>query len=97
MAENSAKNKFYQRTKEINGVTYTAQFNGMSAALDAIDENYIDNSSNISIKKLAQHIFDNVIIEPKGLTPDDFDSIDDMNKVVQWASAVMQGKFRDKE
>lgn len=97
MAENNAKNKFYQRTKEINGVTYTAQFNGMSAALDAIDENYIDNSSNISIKKLAQHIFDNVIIEPKGLTPDDFDSIDDMNKVVQWASAVMQGKFRDKE
>lgn len=97
MAENTSRIKFYQRTKVINGVEYTAQFNGMSAALDAIDENYIDNSSNISIKKLAKHIFDNVIIEPKGLTPDDFESIDDMNEVIKWASAVMQGKFRDKE
>lgn len=95
MAEN--KINFYQRKKTINGVEYTAQFNGMSAALDAIDENYIDNSSNISIKKLAKYIFDNVIVEPKGLTPDSFSSIDEMNEVVQWASGVMQGKFRDKE
>lgn len=95
MAEN--KIKFYQREKEINGVKYVAQFNGLSAALDAVDENYIDGSSNISTKKFAQYIFDNVIIEPKGLTPDSFDNADDMNAVVKWATAVMQGKFRGKE
>ncbi len=95
MAEN--KIKFYQREKEINGVKYVAQFNGLSAALDAVDENYIDGSSNISTKKFAQYIFDNVILEPKGLTPDSFDNADDMNAVVKWATAVMQGKFRGKE
>ncbi len=91
------KINFYKRTKTIGGNQYTAQFNGLSAALDAVDENYIDGSSNISSKKFAQYIFDNVIVEPKGLTPDSFDNADDMNAVVKWASEVMQGKFRDKE
>lgn len=93
-----AKNiNFYQRKKVINGIEYTAQFNGMSAALDAIDENYIDGSSNISMNKLAKYILENVIIEPKGLTPDDFETIEDLNAVVKFGTNVMQGKFRNKE
>ncbi len=93
-----AKNiNFYQRKKVINGIEYTAQFNGMSAALDAIDENYIDGSSNISMNKLAKYILENVIIEPKGLTPDDFETIEELNAVVKFGTNVMQGKFRNKE
>lgn len=90
--------KFYQRKKTFNGKEYTAQFNGLSAALDMVDRSYIsDRSSNISINKLAQYVFDNIIIEPKGLTPDSFDDMEEMNEVVQWAQEVAQGKFRDKE
>lgn len=89
-------NKFYSKTKEINGVKYTAQFNGLSAALKAIDNSYVgDNSKNISIYKMASYIFDNVIVEPAGLTVDDFDSFEELNEVVRWGMEVMQGKFRD--
>ena len=95
MADN--KNKFYQRKKVINGVEYTAQFNGLSSALRAVDENYIEGTSNIGINKLAEYVFNHVIVEPKGLTVDSFDTIDDLNAVLKWAQGVMQGKFRDAE
>lgn len=90
------KNPFYTREKEINGVTYVAQFNGLSSAMKAIDESYIDNnSSNVSILKISKYIFENVIVEPAGLTADDFDSMDELNEVVRFGMDVMQGKFRD--
>jgi hypothetical protein len=95
MAE--ANKKFYTRKKTINGKEYTAQFNGLSTTLSALDNCYIDDSKNLSNIKLANYIFDNVIVEPKGLTPDDFDDIDEFNEVIKWAQGVMQGKFRDKE
>lgn len=88
--------KFYSRTKEINGVKYTAQFNGLSSAMKAIDNSYVgDNSKNVSILKMSSYIFENVIVEPAGLTVDDFDSFDELNEVVRWGMEVMQGKFRD--
>lgn len=90
-------NKFYTRTKEIAGKSYTAQFNGMSSALEAIDGCYIDGSSNISVYKLSKYVLSNVIVEPKGLTPDDFDDVDTLNEVVAWGRDVMQGKFRNAE
>ena len=91
-----AENKFYTREKEINGKKYVAQFNGLSCALKAIDNSYLDgNSSNVSILKMSTYIFDNVIVEPKGLTADDFDSVDELNEVVRFGMEVMQGKFRE--
>ena len=89
--------KFYTREKEIGGKKYIAQFNGLSAALTAVDECYIDGESNISIMKLSKYIFEHVIVEPKGLTPDDFDSLEEFNEVVKFGREVMQGKFRDKK
>lgn len=90
-------NKFYTRKKTIGGVEYTAQFNGLSAALSAVDESYIDGSSNTGMIKFSKYIFENVIVEPKGLTPDSFDNIEDFNEVVRFGMSVMQGKFRDKK
>lgn len=84
---------FYQVKKTINGVEYTAQFNGISAALKAVDDSYIQGSNNISSLKLAEYIFSNVIVSPK-VAVDDFDSIEDMNKVVEFGREVMQGNFR---
>lgn len=87
---------FYSAKKTIRGKEYTAQFNGISAALDAVDNSYIDGSNNTSVAKLAKYIFENVIVEPKGLTPDDFDSMDEFNEVVTFGREVMQGNFREK-
>ena len=92
-----ANKKFYTVEKEINGKKYTAQFNGISAAIEAMDNSYMDDSSNVSMKKLSKYIFENVIVEPKGLTPDDFDNLDEWSEVIGWAREVMQGNFRPEE
>lgn len=91
-----ANNKFYTREKEINGKKYVAQFNGLSAALGAVDSSYVsDSSSNMSIVKMNEYILKNVIVEPKGLQIDDFDDFDELNEVIKFGQQVMQGKFRD--
>lgn len=87
--------KFYQVKKEINGVEYTAQFNGISAALEALDDSYVDGTSNTSGLKLANYVLENVIVDPK-VKVDDFDSMEELNAVVKFGSQVMQGKFRQK-
>lgn len=87
--------KFNTVKKTINGVEYVAQFNGISAALRAVDSSYIEGTGNTSLEKLADYLFENVIVEPKGLTPDDFTDMDTFNKVVAFAREVMQGSFRD--
>lgn len=87
--------KNYQVKKEIDGVEYTAQFTGISTAMDAVDSCYVDGTSNISTKKLNKFLLDHVIVEPKGLTFDDFESIEALNKVTSFAREVMQGNFRD--
>lgn len=89
--------KMYTVEKEINGVKYTAQFNGISCALDAVDNSYIEGTSNTSVLKLSKYLFEHVIVEPKGLTPDDFESMDEFNEVVAFAREVMSGDFRDKK
>lgn len=86
--------KFYEVTKEINGKQYTAQFNGISTALKAVDSCYIEGTQNTSTIKMSEYLFKNVIVEPKGLKIDDFDNMDEYNEVVAFAREVMQGKFR---
>ena len=89
------KNKFYTVDKVINDTKYVAQFNGLSCALRAVDQSYIEGSNNTSVEKLADYIFKNVIVEPKGLTIDDFESMEEFNAVVTFGREVMQGKFRE--
>ena len=88
--------KFYTRKKEINGVEYTAQFNGLSESLAAIDRTYIDGTTTTSVVKMAEYILQNVIVEPK-LTVDDFEDMETLNDVVAFGRDVMQGKFRNKD
>ena len=93
----TANKKFYTATKELNGTKYTAQFNGLSCALRAVDSTYIEGTNNTSVEKMADYIFQNVIVEPKGLTIDDFESMEEFNEVVSFGRDVMQGKFRPEE
>lgn len=88
--------KHYTVTKEINGVKYKAQFAGLSVAQDAVDSTYIDDSTITSTKKLTEYIFEHVIVEPKGLTVDNFDTMEELQEVVVFGREVMQGHFRDK-
>lgn len=89
------KNRFYTVEKEFNGKVYKAQFSGVSAAIRAIDSSYIEGSSNTSTEKLGQYILSNIIVEPKGLTADDFETLDEFNEVTTWGRNVMYGKFRN--
>lgn len=82
---------------QINGVEYVAKFNGLSAALDAVDNSYIEGTSNTSIEKLTEYLFDHVIVKPEKLTADDFESMEDFNKVVAFARETMQGGEAMKE
>lgn len=86
---------FYTREKEINGKKYVAQFSGLSAALMAAESSYIEDSSNISTLKYSDYIFKHIIVEPKGLTADSFDDMDEFNEVLKFGREVMQGKFRN--
>lgn len=86
----------YQVEKEIKGKKYIAQFAGLSVALKAVDSSYIEGTSNTSIEKMAEYMFKHVIVEPKNLSIDDFDTVDELNEVIAFARNVMQGGFRDK-
>lgn len=91
-----ASKKFYTVEKEIGGRRLVAQFNGVAAATEAIDSTYIDGTSVTSSKKLAEYVLKNVIVDPK-LTMDDFDSIEELNEVIQFGQNVMMGNFRDEK
>lgn len=80
-----------EQTKLINGVEYTAKFNGLSYALDAVDRSYIEGSNNTSVDKLAKFLLENVITKPEKLSPDDFESMEEFNDVITFAREVMQG------
>lgn len=87
--------KSYAITKEIKGKKYTAQFAGLSTALRAVDESYIDGTSNTSLLKMAKFLFEYIIVEPKGLSVDDFVDMEEFQEVVKFAREVMQGDFRE--
>lgn len=87
----------YTIEKKINGTTYKAQFNGLAAYLSAIDDCYVDGTSNISLSKLTKYVLENVIVEPANLTADSFDDYDELSEVVAFGRQVMQGSFREKK
>lgn len=94
-----ANTKFYQITKTINGVEYEAQYNGNSQFYEFQDEckKNIGGVAELNMKQVAKFIFENVIISPKGLTLDDFDSFEDSQDVITFGIDVMRGNFRNKK
>ena len=91
-----ANGKFYQITKEIDGVKYTAQFSGLAAWLRCADEakkdDGMDEGANL---RIYNRVFEAGLVEPKGLTVDDFEDMDTLDKVFGFVSGVMKGKFRN--
>lgn len=60
-----AFNNFYTVSKTIGGKEILAQFNGLSVATQAGSRTKIDGTDNTSMEKLAEYLFDYVIVEPK--------------------------------
>lgn len=81
----------FTETKEIMGTKYTAQFAGMSVPLKMADQ-CSDKNGNASSEKTTQFLLDHVIVEPSGLTPDCFESMEEMSEVIAFANRVMTGK-----
>lgn len=88
--------KNYKITKTIDGVEYTAQFAGCSVALRATDE-CKDKDGNLSNYKTSQYLLDNVIVEPRGLSVDDFDDVEKLGNVTAFAGEVMSGKLKPED
>ena len=88
--------KPYQVKRKFNGTLFTAQFNGLSAALKMQDSINMDGTGVTSNEKLAAYIFENVIVDPPHLTADDdvFPDMKTLNEVVTWGLGVANGKFR---
>lgn len=80
-----------EEKKAIGGVEYVAKFSGLLTAVRAIDETYNDDDDNTSNEKLAEYLFKHVIVKPEKLTVDDFETAEDLNKVLAFAREVMQG------
>ena len=87
--------KFYQVTKEIKGVKYTAQFSGLSAWLRCTETaKQDDGTGEAGNVKVYETVFEAGLVEPKGLKVDDFDNMEDLDAVFSFVSGVMKGKFR---
>lgn len=85
-------------TKEINGKKYTAQFYGLRAAMKAsklVRDN--ENPRIVDMEKLADYILSNVIVEPSGLTIEDFDDFETLDQVVAFGQSVLNNRFRPTE
>ena len=82
----------YPVRKEIGGVEYTAQFNGMRFAIRCVDE--CGEGEKVNMEKFMQFILSQVIVEPSGLSLDDFEDIETLSEVVRFGREVMQGRFR---
>lgn len=85
----------YTVKRKINDTEYVFQFNGIAAWLRAVDDSYIEGTSNTSVEKLNTYFLEHVVVEPKGLTLDDFASIDELNKVTKIARGVAQGEITE--
>lgn len=88
--------KIYTVEKTINGTEYTFQHNGISEWLKALDECYVDGTSNISAYKLNAYLLENVVVAPKK-DIDDFASADELSDVMAFARKVASGKEAPKK
>lgn len=87
-----------QEKKEINGVVYTAQFNGLRAGIVATRETRDSQFPRMTDQeKLCDYVLKNVIVSPPGLTIDSFETHEELNAVVNWGTAVLYDRFRNGE
>ena len=83
-----------QITKTINGVEYIAQWNGILRSEMLLNKCVVNG--NISVYRLADVVFSQVIISPK-VSVDDFENRDEFYAVLDFGVSVLHGDFDDKK
>lgn len=91
-----AKVQPYKVTKEIDGVKYTAQFSGASMALQALDA-ASDGNGGRSEMKYAEFLLKNIVVNPKNIDMDAFDTYEKLSNVTTFAASVMRGELADEK
>lgn len=89
--------QFEKVTEEINGVKYTAQYYGLRQAMRAAKVYTNPETGKPDPEKLADYVFENVIVEPSGLSIESFSTFAELNPVVLFAQRVLDGNFRREE
>lgn len=84
--------KPYVVRREIAGREYAAQFNGLRAAVRCMDD--CAAGDGVNLEKYMQYVLEHVIVEPNGLSMDDFADMETLSEVVRFGREVMQGRFR---
>lgn len=79
--------KFQSVQKTINGTEYKAQFNGIGAIVEAKEDMYISGTFKQSEEKLADYLFENVLVNPR-IKLDDFGA----DKIGQTKTKIINGK-----
>ncbi len=80
-------NNHYTVSKVIGGEKITAQFGGLSVATRMANRIKIDGTDNTSLEKLAEYLFEYVIVEPK-LSIKDFGK----DKIGETVTKTIDGK-----
>lgn len=88
------QSNIYQVEKEIDGVKYVGQYTGLRTYLKVSDDSRRADGNGINTEDYYDNALKAAIIEPANLSVDDFDDIDHLKNVIDFANEVMEGKFR---
>ena len=97
MANKQAKDTNVNIYKRVIGETeYVAQFTGMSLKYEMADyaTDFKNGNQYLSAKKMATFLLEHIIVEPR-LTLNDFQDSEELDKVIEFARLVLEGKNPD--
>lgn len=91
--------KFTQVKKTINGVEYTAQYNGALSHNRALDYARDGQESLVpSMEKMTLYLLENVLIEPKERKNEEaYENYAELSAVTEFLTEVNQGIFREEK
>lgn len=98
MAQENKDIKFYQYEEEVNGTKYVFQYCGKRRALQITDEATM-GEKRVSKEKLMDLMLKEIVVSPT-VDLDYFDLeeyMDDFDRVIEIASIIFNGKFRNNE
>ena len=78
--------------KTIRGIEYIAQWQGLAVSNEQCERCKVEGTDRLSTAKIADIVFNEVIISPK-VNADDFEDISEFNEVLDFGKSVIFGTF----
>ena len=82
--------------KNIRGIEYVAAWRGMAFSESSIEACRVDGTDRLSNSKLADIVFNEIIISPK-VNIDDFKDFQVFDEVMDFGKSVLFGEFEKKK